>query len=80
MRKERKLTPKQREVYDAIDMWWKTYGFGPSIDDVMHMTKSVSRGGTVYRMQSLVRKGFCKHEPLEPRSIRPAYLKVWKLD
>ena len=32
------MTPAQKEIYLVIDEWWKNFGFGPTIDDVMKLT------------------------------------------
>ena len=29
------MTPAQKEVFLVIDEWWKMYGFGPSIQDIV---------------------------------------------
>jgi hypothetical protein len=32
------MTDAQREIYEVIDEWWKRFGYGPSIDNIMTMT------------------------------------------
>jgi SOS-response transcriptional repressor LexA len=70
------MTPAQREIYLVIDEWWKKFGFGPSIDDVMRLTGDKGRGNVNRKMKKLVELGICKGIPRRPRSIRPAYLRV----
>ena len=31
------MTEKQKVVFLVIDEWWKRFGYGPSVDDVMRM-------------------------------------------
>lgn len=74
--RKREMTPAQREVYLVIDEWWKRYGFGPSIDDVMYTLGVTGRGNIARKMRTLVALGICKQTPRRARSIRPAYMKV----
>jgi len=70
------MTPAQREIFLVIDEWWKKFGFGPSVDDVMRVTGAKGRGNVARKMNKLVKLGICKAVPRQPRSIRPSYLKV----
>jgi len=70
------MTPAQKEIFLIIDEWWKRFGFGPSIDDVMRITGEKGRGNVNRKMNMLVKLGICKGVPRKARSIRPAYLKV----
>ncbi len=74
------MTQTQRTVFLVIDEWWKKFGFGPSIDDVMSMTGCRGRGHINRTMNRLVELGICKRVPRRARSIRPAYLKVRTLE
>ena len=38
------MTPRQKDIYMVIDEWWKRFGFGPSIDDIMRQTGDKGRG------------------------------------
>ena len=75
-RKVTEVTPAQKEIYVVIDEWWKTYGFGPSVQDVMSMTGEKGAGNVHRKMKKLIELGYCKGLPSRPRTIRPAYLKV----
>lgn len=77
---KREMTPAQKEIYLVIDEWWKRFGFGPSIDDVMNFTGERGRGNVARKMWSLVRLGVCKGVKGRARSIRPSYLRVHKID
>lgn len=70
------MTPAQKEIFMVIDEWWKRYGFGPSIDDVMRITGEKGRGNVSRKMKRLVEMGFCKATPRRARSIRPTYMRV----
>lgn len=70
------MTPAQKDVYLVIDEWWKKFGFGPTIDEVMLVMGVTGRGNVARKMRTLVELGVCKGIPRRARSIRPAYLKV----
>ena len=70
------MTPAQRDIYLIIDEWWKRYGYGPTIDDVMYITGERGRGNVSRKMWTLVELGICKGVKKKPRSIRPAYIRV----
>jgi SOS-response transcriptional repressor LexA len=70
------MTPAQKEIFVIIDEWWKKFGFGPSIDDIMSITGEKSRGNTARKIKLLVELGMCKKVPHKARSVRPSYLRV----
>lgn len=74
------MTPAQKEIYVVIDEWWKKFGFGPSIDDVMRLTGEKGRGNVSRKMRALVKLGVCKGVPRRARSIRPSYLRVKEIE
>ena len=69
------MTERQSEVYLVIDEWWKKYGFGPTVDDVMYQLGLRSRNSTYRMMKRLVEMGACKQEKNRARSIRPSYMR-----
>jgi SOS-response transcriptional repressor LexA len=73
---EVKMTEKQKQIFLVIDEWWKRFGFGPSIDDVMRLTNDNGRGNVARTMQCLCDIGVCKRTPRRARSIRPVYLNL----
>ena len=73
---EDRMTPAQKEILLVVAEWWKMYGYGPSIDDVMRMTGEKSRGNVNRKMWKLVELGLCKGFKGRPRSIRPSDLRV----
>lgn len=77
---ERLMTPKQKEVFVVIDEFWKKFGFGPSVDDIMHMTGDKGRGNVARVCRNLCELGICKRVPNRARSIRPSYLKLRNLE
>ena len=76
MKANRDMTPKHSEVYIVIDEWWKRFGFGPSIDDIMRNTGDKGRGNVARICKALCELGVCKRVPGRARSIRPSYLRV----
>lgn len=70
------MTPSQKLVYMVIDEWWKKYGFGPSIDDIMYMTGHKGRGNVHRILKCLVKEGMCKYVPNQARTVRPSYVRV----
>ena len=69
------MTEKQKMIFLVIDEWWKKFGFGPSVDDVMRLTGDRGRGNVVRTMKALCDLGICKRVPRRARSIRPVYIK-----
>lgn len=73
------MTPRQNEVFLAIDEFWKRFGFGPSVDDIMRLTGAAGRGNVSRICKKLVELGVCKHVPNRARSIRPVYINLRKI-
>jgi len=74
------MTPAQKELYLIVDEFWKTYGFGPTIDDVMRLTGEKGRGNVARKMSILIEIGVCKGVKGRARSIRPADLRLRYLE
>jgi len=74
------MTPAQKEIFLVIDEWWKKYGFGPTIDDVLLVTGEKSRGNVSRKMWKLVELGLCHGVRRRPRSIRPKGLRVRNIE
>lgn len=70
------MTPAQKEVFLVIDEYWKNFGFGPTIDDVMRITGEKGRGNVARKMRTLIEIGVCKGVMGRARSIRPAYIRL----
>jgi len=77
---ERLMTQNQMSVYIAIDEFWKKYGFGPTVENIQFMTGDRSRSNIHRIMRRLVELGVCKQTPRRARSIRPSYIKLYKVD
>ena len=73
------MTEKQRTIYLVIEEWWKKFGYGPTIDDVMFMTGDKGRGNVHRTMKKLVEMGACKRLPHSARSIRPSHVRYSKI-
>ena len=74
------MTPAQKEIFLIVDEFWKMYGYGPTIDDIMRLTGEKGRGNVARKMQILIEIGACKGVKGRSRSIRPAELKLRKID
>ena len=74
------MTPAQKEIFLIVDEYWRNYGFGPTIDDIMRLTGERGRGNVARKMQILIEIGVCKGVKGRSRSIRPAGLKVRDLE
>jgi len=74
------MTPAQKEIFLVIDEWWKNFGFGPTIDDIMKLTGEKGRGNVARKMQILIDIGVCKGVKGRARSIRPSYLRIRDLE
>ena len=70
------MTPAQKEIFLVIDEFWKRFGYGPTIDDVMRLTGEAGRGNVSRKMKALIEIGVCKGVKGKARSIRPSYLRV----
>lgn len=74
------MTPVQKEIFLVIDEYWKNFGYGPTISDVMRITGETGRSNVARKMRILIEIGVCKGMTSHARSIRPAYLKLRNLE
>lgn len=70
------MTPAQKEIFLIVDEYWKNFGFGPTIDDIMRLTGEKGRGNVARKMRTLIEIGVCKGVTGRARSIRPAYIRL----
>lgn len=75
----REMSPAQKETFLIIDEYWKNFGYGPTIDDVMRLTGEKGRGNVARKMRALIEIGVCKGVAGKARSIRPAYISLRNL-
>ena len=73
------MTEKQRTVFLVIDEYWKRFGYGPSIDDIMFHTGDRGRGNVHRVVKKLCDLGICRRSPHSARSVRPSYLRLRNL-
>jgi SOS-response transcriptional repressor LexA len=73
------MTEKQRTVFLVIDEYWRNFGYGPSIDDIMFHTGDRGRGNVHRVVKKLCDLGICKRAKNSARSVRPSYLKLRNL-
>jgi SOS-response transcriptional repressor LexA len=74
-----KMSPAQKETFLIIDEYWKNFGYGPTIDDVMRITGEKGRGNVARKMKTLIEIGVCKGVAGRARSIRPSYISLRNL-
>lgn len=74
------MTPAQKEIFIIIDEYWKTFGFGPTVDDVMRITGEKGRGNVSRKMWALVDLKVCKGVKGMARSIRPSYISIRNIE
>ena len=73
------MTEKQKTVFLVIDEYWKRFGYGPSIDDIMFHTGDKGRGNVHRVVKKLCDLVICKRAKNSARSVRPSYLKLRNL-
>jgi len=76
----REMSPAQKETFLIFDEYWKNFGYGPTIDDVMRITGEKGRGNVARKMKTLIEIGVCKGVAGRARSIRPAYIRLRDLN
>lgn len=74
------MTPAQKEIYLVVEEFWKRFGFGPSIDDIMSITGEKGRGNVARKMKILIDIGACKGVRGRARSIRPKGIRLNTLE
>ena len=77
---QKAMTPSQKAVYLAIDVFWKRFGFGPSIDNIMHLTGNKGRGNVSKICRDLIKMKICHGIPGKARSIRPKHIRLRELE
>ena len=73
------MTEKQRTVFLVIDEYWKKFGYGPSIDDIMFHTGDRGRGNVHRVVKKLCELKICKRAKNSARSVRPSYISLRNL-
>jgi SOS-response transcriptional repressor LexA len=65
------MTPRQKELYIAIQEFWDENGYGPSVGDLQELLGVKSRNWVYSTMMKLVARGHCTYLKNQHRSIRP---------
>ena len=68
------MTSAQSEVFLAVDVFWKRYGYAPSLGDIAYLRGKTGKGNTKRIVDSLVALGVLKCLANKKRSVRPVYL------
>lgn len=76
---KKQMSPAQKETFLIIDEYWKNFGYGPTIDDIMRLTGEKGRGNVARKMRALIEIGVCKGVAGRARSIRPSYVSLRNL-
>ena len=71
---EADMSPAQKEVFMAIDEWWKRYGFSPTLRDIAYVRGKMGIGNTKKIVDKLVLLGVIKKIDGTGRTIRPAWV------
>ena len=77
---KKQMSPAQKETFLIIDEYWKNFGYGPTIDDIMRITGEKGRGNVARKMRALIEIGVCKGVAGRARSIRPSYVSLRNLN
>lgn len=70
------MTPRERDVLEAVKAFWKKYGYGPSIPEIAVMIGRKSFGGIPRMLKSLEEQGFVERPVTatgraRQRAVRP---------
>lgn len=74
------MTPAQKQIFIIIDEYWKTFGYGPTVDEIMELTGEKGRGNVARKMWALVDLKVCRGIKGRARSIRPAYISIRNIE
>ena len=74
------MSPDQKEVFLAIDEWWKRYGYSPTIREIAYVRGKMGVGNTHRIVKRLVELGVIKKLKGAGRSIRPVYINFRNLE
>jgi len=74
------MTPRQKDIFLVIDEWWRRFGFGPTVDDIMRITGDKSRSNVHRMIEKLCEIGVCKRTKRRARSVRPSGLRVRNIE
>ena len=69
----RPMTPRQEQLYRAIQDYWKTNHHGPSVSDLQRIMGVKSRSWVHDTMIKLVNRGYCVYLKNQTRSIKPIH-------
>jgi SOS-response transcriptional repressor LexA len=70
------MTPAQKDIYIVIEEFWKMYGYGPSINEILSLSQRKGRGNVQRIISRLVELGHCNRIPNLARTVRPKGLRI----
>lgn len=74
------MSPDQKEVFLAIDEWWKRFGYSPTIREIAYLRGKMGLGNTQRIVKRLVELGVIKRIKGRGRTIRPVYINFRNLE
>jgi SOS-response transcriptional repressor LexA len=77
---EVEMSPAQREVFLAIDEWWKRFGYSPTVREIAYVTGRSGVSGVHKIVNRLVELGVVKKMEGAGRTIRPVYINFRNLE
>ena len=77
---EVEMSPAQKEVFLAIDEWWKRFGYSPTIREIAYVTGRTGLGNVQKIVDRLVKLGVVKKMERGGRTIRPVYINFRNLE
>jgi hypothetical protein len=77
---EMEMSPAQKEVFLAIDEWWKRFGYSPTVREIAYVTGRSGVSGVHKIVNRLVKLGVVKKMEGAGRTIRPVYINFRNLE
>jgi len=77
---EMEMSPAQKEVFLAIDEWWKKFGYSPTVREIAYVTGRTGLGNVQKIVKRLVKLGVIKKLEGAGRTIRPVYINFRNLE
>ena len=74
------MSPAQKEVFLAIDEWWKRFGYSPTVREIAYVTGRSGVSGVHKIVNRLVKLGVVKKVKGRVRSVRPVYINFRELE
>jgi len=73
------MTPRQRDVYLYVRLFWERYGYGPSYLDIAYGLNLTSRGNIGRIVRRLTSLGVFERKKWSKRETKPFGVKLIRL-